>query len=69
MLQFLCHRIKDKEYRDLLIWDLQGFSPAEMKEKLQIQLGRPISERSFRRWRETMRKELVQAYSQDELDL
>lgn len=62
MVEYLTERLSKVEYKDILIWELQGFTTAEIKVKLEAQLQRPVADSSLRRWRRLMRAELRANY-------
>lgn len=61
-MEYLYNRLSSDEYRALLEWELAGYSAIEMQEKLSCVLGYFVSERTLRRKRARMRKELQSAY-------
>ncbi len=65
MIEYLCKRLKHKEYRKLLVWELQGYSPREIKQLLEDELGKAVADTTLRRWRRSMRDELRAAYPDD----
>jgi DNA-directed RNA polymerase specialized sigma24 family protein len=64
-LEYLYKCLSSDEYRALLDWELAGHSAAEMQEKLSAQVGYHVTDRTLRRKRARMRKELQAAYGDD----
>lgn len=65
MVVYLSQRLSKKEYYDILIWELQGYTPSEIKALLEEKLQRRVFESSLRRWRQLMRHELQASYPED----
>jgi DNA-directed RNA polymerase specialized sigma24 family protein len=65
MIEHLARQFSKKEYKNLLILELQGNSAAEIRQRLEIQLQRPVAESSLRRWRRLMREELRACYPEE----
>lgn len=64
-LELLLKALASDEYRELLCWELAGDSAAEIRRKLSELLGHEVSDRTVRRKRERMRRELQATYGAD----
>ncbi|MEM8945554.1 MAG: ECF-type sigma factor [Planctomycetota bacterium] len=64
IIQYLFDHMCDKEHSDLLVWELEGYAPGEIKSKLEEKLGRKITPRTFRRWRAEMKASLQSKFDE-----